>query len=228
MSLTDALCDLGELGNRGLERVPLAVRRRGAGVARDHREARIAQSIRFEGQLTRQASERAVVRLQLGVLDRVDPLGQADHESVDGLDQLGHVFLGRSDGRLSFRHGAGDIGRGPAKLERPTPLARSARLTQAPGMQCHACRQQVALASGESVGYRDACDRCSADLHVCLNCAHHDPTAYNECRESSAERILDRDRANRCDYFRPRTGSALVSDERERAKASLEALFKKG
>ena len=95
-------------------------------------------------------------------------------------------------------------------------------------MQCHACRQQVALASGESVGYRDACDRCSADLHVCLNCAHHDPTAYNECRESSAERILDRDRANRCDYFRPRTGSALVSDERERAKASLEALFKKG
>ncbi|MEZ4330553.1 MAG: hypothetical protein R3F35_02290 [Myxococcota bacterium] len=94
-------------------------------------------------------------------------------------------------------------------------------------MQCHACRHEVVLASGESVGYRDACDRCSADLHVCRNCAHHDPTAYNECRESSAERVLERDRANRCDYFRPRTGSSRVSDERERAQASLEALFKK-
>lgn len=95
-------------------------------------------------------------------------------------------------------------------------------------MRCHACRGEVALASGESVGYRDACARCAADLHVCLNCAHYDPSAYNECRESSAERVLDRDRANRCDYYRPGTGTAAATDTRKGALASLDALFKKG
>jgi hypothetical protein len=95
-------------------------------------------------------------------------------------------------------------------------------------MHCHACRTEIRLASGESVGYRDACDRCAADLHVCLNCAHYDPNAYNECRESSAERVLDRDRANRCDYFRPGTGTSTAADPRQSARASLDALFKKG
>ena len=95
-------------------------------------------------------------------------------------------------------------------------------------MRCHACRGEVALASGESVGYRDACERCAADLHVCLNCAHYDPSAYNECRESSAERVLDRDRANRCDYFRPGTGTNAATDTRKGSLASLDALFKKG
>jgi len=94
-------------------------------------------------------------------------------------------------------------------------------------MRCHACRTEVALASGETVGHRDTCARCAADLHVCRNCAHHDPGAYNECRESSAERVLDRDRANRCDYFRPGTGSPGVPDERKKALDSLDALFKK-
>ena len=95
-------------------------------------------------------------------------------------------------------------------------------------MRCHACRVEVTRASGESVGYRDACERCAADLHVCRNCAHHDPSAYNECRESSAERILDRDRANRCDYFRPGDGTSAATDARKSALGSLDALFKKG
>lgn len=95
-------------------------------------------------------------------------------------------------------------------------------------MHCHACRSEVPLASGESVGFRETCARCAADLHVCLNCAHHDPVAYNECRESNAERVLDRDRANRCDYFRPGAGDGTASEERSRALSSLDSLFKKG
>lgn len=93
-------------------------------------------------------------------------------------------------------------------------------------MKCHACQSDVPLAAGESVGFRDACDRCAADLHVCLNCAHHDPSAYNECRESSAERILDRDRANRCDYFRPGAGHGSEDGGRDEALSNLEKLFK--
>ena len=94
-------------------------------------------------------------------------------------------------------------------------------------MRCHACQHEVELAAGESVGFRAECDACGADLHVCLNCAHHDASAYNECREPSAERVHDRDRANRCDYFRPGSneGAGSADDERAKAKAALDALF---
>jgi hypothetical protein len=93
-------------------------------------------------------------------------------------------------------------------------------------MQCHSCQTGIPLAAGESIGFRDACDRCRADLHICLNCTHYDPSAYNACRESSAERILDPDRANRCEYFRPSERGAVGSEERGEAMSDLEKLFK--
>jgi len=93
-------------------------------------------------------------------------------------------------------------------------------------MQCHSCQTEIPLAAGESIGFRDACDRCRADLHICLNCAHHDPTAYNACRESSAERILDPDRANRCEYFRPGEEHSRENDAQSAAMSDLEKLFK--
>jgi len=96
-------------------------------------------------------------------------------------------------------------------------------------VRCFACDADVPLASGERVAFRDTCDRCGADLHVCRNCAHHDPAAYNECREPNAERVSDRDRANRCDYFAPadRAGEAGGLSRREKAKSALDELFKK-
>jgi hypothetical protein len=95
-------------------------------------------------------------------------------------------------------------------------------------MRCHACQREVDVAAGESVGFRAECEGCSDDLHVCLNCAHHDTTAYNECRESSAERVGDRDRANRCDYFRPGEGDGSgANDDRAESLRDLEALFGK-
>ncbi|MCB9725272.1 MAG: hypothetical protein H6748_14570 [Spirochaetaceae bacterium] len=95
-------------------------------------------------------------------------------------------------------------------------------------MQCHACQSEIPLATGESVGFRDACDRCRADLHVCLCCAHHDPASYNECREPGADRVLDKDRANRCEWFRPASGPATGDEIRRTVLADLESLFKKG
>ena len=100
-------------------------------------------------------------------------------------------------------------------------------------VRCFQCDAEHSLESGERIGFRDDCDRCGADLHVCRNCAHHDASAYNECRESSAERVSDRGRANRCDYFEPGTlapgsGTASGADEaRKSAAVDLEALFKK-
>ena len=95
-------------------------------------------------------------------------------------------------------------------------------------MRCFSCNGAVEIGAADRVGFRDECDLCSADLHVCRNCAFHDPSAYNECRESSAERVADRERANRCDYFSAgdRRGGA-AGEAAARSRADLDALFKK-
>jgi hypothetical protein len=95
-------------------------------------------------------------------------------------------------------------------------------------VNCFGCGNPLSLAAGERVGFRDECPGCGADLHVCRNCAHHEPSAYNECRESNAERVSQRDRANRCDYFAPgdRAGGG-EGDPRSAARSQLGELFKK-
>jgi hypothetical protein len=101
-------------------------------------------------------------------------------------------------------------------------------VAQVAAVRCFSCGNETPLAAGERIGFRDSCARCGADLHVCRNCLHHDPAAYNECRESSAERVGDRERANRCDWFAPGEGGGGAGFAAARkARADLEGLFKK-
>ena len=67
---------------------------------------------------------------------------------------------------------------------------------------CSACSASVELEG--PVGRSARCARCGSDLRCCLNCRFHDLASYNDCAEPSAERILEKDRANYCDYFSPR------------------------
>lgn len=95
-------------------------------------------------------------------------------------------------------------------------------------VECAACGAAIELSSGERVGFRDECPRCRADLHSCRNCAHHDPGAYNECREPGTERVADRERANRCDWFAPAAAPAASEtrpDAKAKARSALDALF---
>ena len=94
-------------------------------------------------------------------------------------------------------------------------------------MHCSACNAEVPLAAGERIGFRDECSRCGADVHTCKNCVHHDPSAYNECREPNSERVSDRERGNRCDYFSPSGREGGSDDQREQALSGLDALFRK-
>ena len=68
-------------------------------------------------------------------------------------------------------------------------------------MKCHHCQKEIPLLG--NVGRREECPFCRQDLHVCKNCVHYDPKAYNECAEPQAERVLEKDRSNFCDYFSP-------------------------
>ena len=91
---------------------------------------------------------------------------------------------------------------------------------------CHACGKTVG--SDGVVSRAALCDGCGAELRCCLNCRFHDKSAYNECAEPSAERVLEKDRANFCDYFAPRpTGAPASSGGKAPALGDLERLFSK-
>ncbi len=89
---------------------------------------------------------------------------------------------------------------------------------------CHQCGSEVEVK--DRVGRGEACS-CSADLHCCLNCVFYDTSAYNDCREPNAERVLDKDKANFCDYFKFVSDRRKSSAKANNAKSELEALFKK-
>lgn len=93
---------------------------------------------------------------------------------------------------------------------------------------CHRCGAAVVVRDG--VGRRDACLACGSDLHCCLNCGFHDPSLHNQCREPQAERQVDKEQGNFCEYFRFRSGGRMASGPARPADArsKLDALFGKG
>lgn len=94
-------------------------------------------------------------------------------------------------------------------------------------MKCFHCQKEIEIL--DKVGFRDDCEYCGSDLHVCLNCTFYDERAYNECRETSADRVVDKERANFCEYFQSSTGtdSSQKLSAADEAKRKLEELFKK-
>jgi hypothetical protein len=91
----------------------------------------------------------------------------------------------------------------------------------------------AAVAARERVGRRDSCPACDAELRSCRHCQFYDPTAYNACHEPQAERVLDKERANFCDYFAFAPGVRRAAVARDPlstpddARAKLDALFRK-
>lgn len=79
----------------------------------------------------------------------------------------------------------------------------------------------------DKVGFREECLSCRADVHCCKNCDFYDPKSYNECRETSADVVRDKDRANHCDFFRPNLQGKEKINQADAMKAAAEALFKK-
>ena len=68
-------------------------------------------------------------------------------------------------------------------------------------MTCFHCLKPLSLICGEKIFRNTECPHCSNGLRVCKMCTHYDPHSYNECREPNAERIMDKEKANFCDYF---------------------------
>lgn len=72
----------------------------------------------------------------------------------------------------------------------------------------------------------DQCRQCGAQLHVCRLCQFYSPAVAKQCRETIADEVKEKERANFCGYFSPRP-SAFVDAGQASAKArsELETLF---
>ena len=92
-------------------------------------------------------------------------------------------------------------------------------------VNCFSCHKELNFPG--NIGRREECPFCRADVHVCKNCEFYDPRAYNECRETSADVVREKDRANFCDYFNPSSKNNAGVDKAAALKAAAEALFKK-
>ena len=95
-------------------------------------------------------------------------------------------------------------------------------------MICWKCKKEIPI---EKPVRGDECPLCHADLHVCKACEFYESGSHNDCRESSADMVTDKERSNFCDYFRVkkdcRVGNAGASGEDKAAAArnAFNALF---
>jgi hypothetical protein len=92
-------------------------------------------------------------------------------------------------------------------------------------VNCWHCGEEIKLLAAEKVQARDVCPKCDADLHVCRNCRHFDPSVHNECRETQAEWVRTKDRANYCDWFSPLSVVPMGSRPRAAGTDSVRKKF---
>jgi hypothetical protein len=74
------------------------------------------------------------------------------------------------------------------------------------------------------LGRSDECPRCLAELRSCRQCEFYDSHAGRECLEPQAEPGWDKERANFCDWFRPRLQGETAANGTA-ALTGLDALF---
>ncbi len=92
--------------------------------------------------------------------------------------------------------------------------------------KCYKCNAELVIESHANISRSEECHKCFANIRCCMMCSFYDTNAYNECREPMADRILEKEKANFCDYYQ--FGNS--SDQnviKEDALTKANALFKK-
>lgn len=97
-------------------------------------------------------------------------------------------------------------------------------------MYCWKCGTELVEFSGvRKVLRTDTCSKCDSDVHACKNCQFYDRQYHNECRETQAEWVNEKERANHCEYFAPSNrsqGAAPPKSSTDQVKSALDKLFK--
>jgi len=94
---------------------------------------------------------------------------------------------------------------------------------------CYRCGASLAELS-LPLSRQDECPTCSVYLHVCKMCALYDPGVPRQCREDDAEEVIEKERLNFCEWFKPGDDvfDAARAKQQTKAKDALAALFDEG
>lgn len=91
-------------------------------------------------------------------------------------------------------------------------------------MKCYNCGKEIAA---NNFGRQDSCESCGRDVHACRNCSNWDRAYNNECRESQAERVVEKEKSNFCDWWKPHGNQGGSAVARDAMKSAADSLFKK-
>lgn len=100
-------------------------------------------------------------------------------------------------------------------------------IAQSEEIFCHNCNNQMFLSLHDRLLRSEECDQCKVMLHCCKMCIFYDPKSYNECRESNAERVIEKEKANFCGYFKVLRGPRNQGLTKNDLLSAADALFKK-
>lgn len=93
-------------------------------------------------------------------------------------------------------------------------------------LRCYRCGASLAVLT-PPISQRDECPACENYVHVCRMCIHYDPQVPKKCREDDAEEVIEKEKMNFCDWYKP---SATAYDpgrkaDEKKAKDQLASLF---
>ena len=92
-------------------------------------------------------------------------------------------------------------------------------------LTCHSCHKELTLEPAIKVAKSEECPYCYASVRCCKMCNFYDLKSYNECREPSADRIVEKEKANFCDFFVLAAQGSKKEDQNSTLDAA-NALFK--
>ncbi len=96
-------------------------------------------------------------------------------------------------------------------------------------IRCYRCGASLASLS-LPLSRQDECPKCENYLHVCRMCIYFDQRVPRQCREDGAEEVLEKERPNFCDWFKPSENAfdGHRAQQEQQAKSALTALFEGG
>lgn len=99
-------------------------------------------------------------------------------------------------------------------------------MAEDPGLVCWKCGASLAEVL-LPLRRLEECKACGAELHVCRLCEFFEPRVARSCRETIADEVKNKERANFCDYFKPRPGAYRPRNvgAADAARSQLDALF---
>jgi len=93
-------------------------------------------------------------------------------------------------------------------------------------LRCYSCGESLATLT-PPVSRSDECPSCTRYLHVCRMCVNFDVSVPTQCREDDAEEVVEKDRANFCDWYAPSSNAydPRGKSRQDKAGNELAALF---